>query len=209
MSAPAKIEALLFDLGGVVIDIDIERVFAHWAKDAGLPAHAIRRRIGQDEAYLAYECGAITLEAYFASLRRAMNVALSDDQLLAGWNAIFVGEMAGIAEVLARYKSRVPMYAFSNTNQAHIDHFRPRFGPMLGHFQKVFTSCDIGLRKPDKPAFDHVVREIGVPAGSVLFFDDSEENVTGAKAAGLTAEHVKSSAEIAAALRKYGDSIPI
>ncbi|MGE4063406.1 MAG: HAD family hydrolase [Rhodospirillaceae bacterium] len=199
-----KIEALLFDLGGVVIEIDLDRVWQRWARDARCRADAIRRPVGMFEPYLRYECGAIALEEFFGELRKALGITLSDAELLAGWNEIFVGEMAGIGDVLAQLRPRIPLFAFSNTNQAHVDHFTPRFAPVLSHFNKVFLSSSIGLRKPDKPAFDHVVAEIGMPAGAVLFFDDSKDNVAGARAAGLQAEHVRNSAEIAAALKRYG-----
>lgn len=198
------IKALLFDLGGVIIDIDFERVWARWARDAACHVDAIRRPIGSFEPYLRYECGAISLEDYFGSLRAAMNVTLSDAQLLAGWNEIFVGEMPGIAALLAEMKTRLPLYAFSNTNEAHEAYWSVQFAPVMSHFKKVFVSSTIGLRKPDRPAFDHVVADIGVPAQSVLFFDDTLENVVGARAAGLQAEHVRSTAEIAAALKRYG-----
>ncbi len=74
---------------------------------------------------------------------------------------------------------------------------------MLAHFRKVFVSSTIGLRKPDCAAFDHVVAEMGVPASAVLFFDDTFENVEGARAAGLMAEHVRGTEEIAAVLKRY------
>ena len=199
-----KIEALLFDLGGVVIEIDFERVWARWARDARLPVEAIRRPIGRFEPYLRYECGAISLEEFLEALRRAMNVNLTDTQLLAGWNEIFVGEMPGIADLLNAVKPRLPLYVFSNTNRAHEDHWSVQFASLLAPFRKVFVSSTIGLRKPDRPAFDHVVAEMGVPAASVLFFDDSVENVEGARRAGLTAEHVRGTAEIAAALARHG-----
>ncbi len=199
-----KIEALLFDLGGVIIEIDFERVWARWARDARCAVEAIRRPIGRFEPYLRYECGALTLEEYFGALRSAMNVTLTDAELLAGWNEIFVGEMPGIAALLERMKPRIPLYAFSNTNRAHEEFWKARYAPVLTHFEKVFVSSTMGLRKPDRPAFDHVVREMGVPAASVLFFDDSLENVEGARAAGLQAVQTKSTADIEAALGQRG-----
>ena len=203
-TADVKIKALLFDLGGVIIDIDFERVWRRWARDAGCPVEGIRRSIGQDETYLRYECGGIPLEDYFAHLRGAMSVVLSDDQLLVGWNEILVGEMQGIADLLRALEPRIPLYAFSNTNRAHEEVWSVRFADVLTRFRKVFVSSTIGLRKPDRASFDYVVAEMGVPASAVLFFDDTFENVEGARAAGLHAEHTKSTADIIAALGRYG-----
>jgi FMN phosphatase YigB (HAD superfamily) len=204
MGTSLKIQALLFDLGGVIIDIEFERVWQSWARDAACPVESIRRSIGQDETYLRYECGEILLADYFAYLRGAMSVSLTDEQLLAGWNEIFVGEMPGIATVLRDLEPRIPLYAFSNTNRAHEEVWSVRFADVLKPFQKVFVSSTIGLRKPDRASFDHVVGEVGVPASSILFFDDTMENVVGARAAGLHAAHTRSTAEIVAALGRYG-----
>jgi putative hydrolase of the HAD superfamily len=198
-----KFDALLFDLGKVVIDIDFERVWASWARDAGCTVEKIRRRIGADDAYLRYECGAIPLEEYFTHLRGALGVTLSDAQLLAGWNAIFVGEMPGIAKVLEAAKARFPLYVFSNTNGAHEACWSVDYAGVLSHFKKLFVSSTIGLRKPDRAAFEHVVAEMGVPAARVLFFDDLAENVAGARAAGLQAVQVAGTQDVVAALAPY------
>ncbi len=202
-SPSAPIDALLFDLGKVVIDIDFDRVWARWAQDAGCPVDKIRTRIGTYEPYLRYECGAISLEEYFGHLRSALSVSLTDAQLLAGWNAIFVGEMPGIAKVLEAAKSRFPLYVFSNTNGAHQACWSVDYAGVLSHFTKLFVSSTIGLRKPERAAFDHVIAEMGVPAGRVLFFDDLQENVEGARAVGLQAVQVTGTHDVVAALKPY------
>jgi putative hydrolase of the HAD superfamily len=75
---------------------------------------------------------------------------------------------------------------------------------VLGHFKKLFLSSTIGLRKPDAAAYDHVVKEIGVPAERIVFFDDLAENVEGARARGLVAVHVTSTRDVAEALAALG-----
>jgi len=112
--------------------------------------------------------------------------------------------MPDIADHLARAAKHLPLYAFSNTNGAHVAHFTIAYAPLLGHFREVYLSSSIGLRKPDKAAYDHVVDAIGVEAPRILFFDDSAENVEGARASGLQAVHVSSSEDVAAALAALG-----
>jgi HAD superfamily hydrolase (TIGR01509 family) len=195
-----KIEALLFDLGGVIIDIDFGRVCARWAEHAGCDAAALRARLIFDEPAHHHEIGKLDDAQFFGHLRQMLGLQLSDEQLLDGWNAIFVGEMPGIAALLEEAKARLPLYAFSNTNRAHELCWSARFKGVLTHFRHVFVSSTIGLRKPDAAAFDHVVKAMGVPASRVLFFDDTLANVEGARAAGLQAAHVRRTEEIAAAL---------
>jgi putative hydrolase of the HAD superfamily len=202
--SPGAADALLFDLGRVVLDIDFDKAIACWAGHAGCEPSDIAKRFVRAEAYRHHEIGRISDAAYFESLRAALGITLSDAQFLEGWNAIFAGEMPDIAGHLARAAARVPLYAFSNTNNAHVEHFSVKYAGVLGHFREIFLSSSIGLRKPDAKAYDHVVKAIGVPAGRIVFFDDSAENIEGARARGLTAVHVTSPADVADALAALG-----
>jgi glucose-1-phosphatase len=202
--APGIADALLFDLGRVVIDIDFSKTLACWAGHAGCaPAHLVGR-FARDEIYQRHETGSISDAEFFAGLRTALGIDLSDAQFLEGWNAIFAGEMPGITPLLARAAARLPLYAFSNTNGAHVEHFSRAYAEVLGHFREIFLSSTIGLRKPDAAAYDHVVKAIGVPAERIVFFDDLAENIDGARARGLTAVHVTSPDDVARALAALG-----
>jgi FMN phosphatase YigB (HAD superfamily) len=202
--SPGSADALLFDLGRVVLDIDFNKTVACWAGHATCePAHLLGR-FTRDEIYHRHERGEISDAQFFAALRASLGVELSDIQFLEGWNAIFAGEMPGIAPLLARAAKRLPLYAFSNTNAAHVEHFSKVYADVLGHFREMFLSSSIGLRKPDAQAYDHVVKAIGVPAGRIVFFDDLAENIEGARARGLTAVHVRSPDDVAESLAALG-----
>ena len=199
--SPGDADALLFDLGRVVLDIDFGRVVACWAGHAGCePADLTGRFSWRDEFYQRHEKGELSDGEFFAALRAALGVELSDAQFLEGWNRIFAGEIPGIAALLARAAQRLPLYAFSNTNNAHVEYFSGEYADVLGHFRQIFVSSSIGLRKPDAEAYDHVVRAIGVPAARIVFFDDLAENIEGARARGLKAVHVASADDVAEAL---------
>src|SRR5436305_3638645 len=201
---PASADALLFDLGRVVLDVDFNRALACWAGHAACAPAQLVGRFSPDEAYKRHEQGEISDAEFFAALRASLGIDVSDAQFLEGWNAIFAGEMPEIEPLLARAARRLPLYAFSNTNRAHEAHFSQHFAQVLGHFQKLFLSSSIGLRKPDAAAYDHVVKEIGVPAGRIVFFDDSADNIEGARARGLLAIHVTSTRDIADAVAALG-----
>jgi FMN phosphatase YigB (HAD superfamily) len=202
--SPGSADALLFDLGRVVIDIDFGKAIACWAGHAGCDPSDIVARFVRGETYRQHELGRISDAAYFDSVRTGLGIGLSDAQLLEGWNAIFAGEMPGIAALLARAERRLPLYAFSNTNQPHVEHFSRVHADLLGHFRELYLSSRIGLRKPDAAAYDHVVKAIGVPASRIVFFDDLAENVEGARARGLQAIHVRAPTDVADALAALG-----
>jgi glucose-1-phosphatase len=195
------VDALLFDLGRVVIDVDMMRIHTRWSALAGVPfdqRHA--QRVISSDAFRQHERGELTDAAFFAFLRRELEVDLTDEQFADGWNSIFVGEMPGIRQVLARVRDRVPLYAFSNTNPAHQAYWSVHFAELLEPFRKIYVSHEIGARKPEAAAFEAVVRDIGIAPSRTLFFDDAAENVAGARVCGLRAVEVATSADIERAL---------
>ncbi|MES2196331.1 MAG: HAD-IA family hydrolase [Pseudomonadota bacterium] len=202
--SPASADALLFDLGRVVLDIDFNKVMGIWAGHAGCAPDDVMARFVVDDHYRHHETGAIDDAAFFQNLRGSLGIAISDEQFLEGWNAIFTGEMPGIAPLLARAASRMPLYAFSNTNPPHVAHFSKTYPDLLGHFREIFLSSSIGLRKPDAAAYDHVVKAIGVPPQRIVFFDDSADNIAGARARGLIGVHVTTTDDVARALEELG-----
>ena len=202
--SPGSADVLLFDLGRVVLDTDFSRVMRVWADHARCAPSDLAARFVVNDNYKHHETGRIDDAAFFQDLRQSLGIALSDAQLLEGWNAIFAGEMPGIAELLSRASAKMPLYAFSNTNPAHAEHFSRAYADVLGHFREIYLSSSIGLRKPEAAAFRHVVDAIGVPASRIVFFDDSAENIAGARAGGLAAVHVKSSDDVASALAALG-----
>ena len=148
---PAGIQGLVFDLGGVVIDLDFGRVFARWGELADADPVELRARWAMDDAY-----------------------------------------------------ERYPLYGFTNSNATHTACWERRYGDLLSPFETVFVSSTIGLRKPEARAFHFIADTVGLPIGALHFFDDSEENVLGARAAGMSASHVTSFAELEAATNALG-----
>src|SRR5436305_9510463 len=152
--SPGSADALLFDLGRVVLDIDFSKAIACWAGHAGCQPEAIVARYLRDsEAYRLHEVGKISDEVYFESLRNSLGIDISDAQFLEGWNAIFAGEMPDIAELLPRAAKQMPLYAFSNTNRPHVEHFSSDYTGLLGHFRAPSLSSSTALPTPDASAF--------------------------------------------------------
>jgi glucose-1-phosphatase len=204
----ATIEALLFDLGRVIIDLSTHRAHARWAELAAVPVTEIAARhaarIVGSEAYCRHERGEITDQAFFAYLRSELGIDLTDAQFSDGWNAVFIGEMPGIRRVLSRAQTALPLFAFSNTNTAHTAFWSVRFADLLAPFRKIYLSHEIGARKPEPAAFRAVVADMAIAPKQILFFDDVAENVAGARECGLNAVHVTTTADIERALGTIG-----
>ena len=202
------VDALLFDFGNVIVDIDFRRAFEVWARAAGVPAARIAQRFAFDPAYVAHELGEIEGTQYFACLRDTLGMRLSDDEFLAGWNAIFVAPRQGMDRLLPALASSLPLYLFSNTNALHHAYWSEQYRSLLNSFTGIYCSHQIGARKPARDAFISVAAKIGVAPARLAFFDDLPENVQGARRAGLPAFHVTSIPELRASLSSLHIPLP-
>lgn len=68
-------------------------------------------------------------------------------------------------------------------------------------FHRVFSSSEIGVSKPDKKIFQHVVEKLGCKPGEVLFIDDSLSHIESAQELGMHVHHYRSLAELKNELR--------
>ena len=180
-------KALLLDLGGVVLDIDPSAVLAAWARAAGEDPARLTERWQLDDAYKAFEIGAIDFADYTAALSRRLGIELSREQSRIGWNALLGEPFPAVAAILPQLARRVPLYCFSNTNAVHQAVWQPRLAAILTSFRKVYASWQIGCRKPDVDAYLHVAADMGVAPPDIVFLDDNAGNVEGARVAGLDA----------------------
>lgn len=202
-----NVRALLFDLGGVVIGIDFARAFRRWGASATRDPDDLRARFTFDRAYEEHERGRLDIHAYFAAVRQTLRVDLSDRELLAGWNDIYLGVVPGMSALLGAAAERYPLYAFTNSNPTHQSIWAVRFAKELSVFRAVFVSSELGVRKPDPEAFATVADRMSLDPAAILFFDDGIENVEAAQRVGMPAVFVASSEDVREALRRLGIDI--
>ena len=200
---PQAVSALLFDLGGVIIDIDFDLVFAHWSMQTGLPETHFRERFYFDEPYQYHERGQIDSAEYFQHLRTLFGISLTDKEIDEGWNKIYVGIVPDLMPLLRSIHGKIPMYAFTNSNAAHRTHWSVAYAEELSVFEHVFDSSVIGLRKPEAASFELISAEINIPLTNILFFDDTEENIIAANALEIQTVHVHSFDDTKAAIEKH------
>ncbi len=195
-------QAVLLDLGNVVLGVNFHQVFRHWAAAARVDEERFYEHWRIDPAYQAHERGELDFADYAEHLAGVFDIELTHDEWLAGWNAIWTEPFHQVVDLLPHIAQRYPLYCFTNTNDAHAVHWRHHYADALTHFEHVFVSSEIGARKPDTSAFQQVCADMGHAPSSVLFLDDTLENVNGAYAAGLSAQHVRNQDEVVAALTR-------
>ena len=201
---PHSADALLFDLGRVVLDIDFGKVAAIWAGHAGCEPAQLVGRFSPNDSWQRHERGEISDAEFFENLRALARHRDLGRPVPGRLERDLHRRNARHRRIAGACRTSLPLYAFSNTNSAHVAHFSQAYADVLGHFREIYLSSTIGLRKPEAAAYDHVVKAIGMPASRIVFFDDSADNIAGARARGLTAVHVTSPDDVAKALAALG-----
>lgn len=202
--AQALTRAVLFDLGGVVIDVDFARPLTVWQPHSRLSADALRAAFRQDEPYLRHETGALSPDGFLAHLREVLALDCDADTVRAGFNAMLVAEIDEAVRLLDAIRPDVRRYAISNTNAIHVAEIERAFPALLPRFDRVFVSHEIGHRKPHPEAFRHVLDAIGVPAPQALLFDDLRPNVEAARAIGMQVVQVSGPEDVRRGLAERG-----
>jgi glucose-1-phosphatase len=196
--------AVLFDLGGVVLDIDLARPLAMWQPHSRLPPRELREAFRQDEPWCRHETGHLPPEGFLAHLREVLALECDLDTVRAGFNALLVAEIEATVRLLDAIRPDVPRYAISNTNPVHVAEIARAFPGLLPRFTRVFVSHEIGHRKPDAAAFRHVLDAIGVAAPQALLFDDLLPNIEAARAIGMQAVQVRGPEDVRQGLAERG-----
>jgi glucose-1-phosphatase len=196
-----SVDGIIFDLGGVLVNIDFARVFSVWASYAKTDIEHIKSRYNFDKYYEAHERGEISQLEYFSSLRGSLEIDITDEQFSDGWNSIFGEEIADITPILQKLSQKRPLFILTNTNTIHQKVWENRYANLLSNFKQIFVSSDIGLRKPEPKIFKYVSENTGIDLKRLVFFDDMLENVTGARNVGISSIQVRSTTDISESLR--------
>ena len=193
------IQILLLDIGEVVLRLDVSRLLQYSKMKHGSLDQSLEF-FNHWDVYQRFEEGKVSPEIFLQALGTGLQVPVEKAREL--WNSMVAGPVAGIDLILKRVS--VPVFALTNSNAIHFDDIQRRFGTW-DLFRGVFASHNMGVRKPDAAIYEKVQGELGVPPAALLFIDDREENVLGARAAGYSAERcMKSPDDLEQILLDYG-----
>ncbi|HET7739068.1 MAG TPA: HAD family phosphatase [Mycobacterium sp.] len=186
MDSPTGVELVLFDLGGVLIEVPgVEAMIGLTGIDS--PAEIWRRWLSCRWVRL-FESGGCSETDFAAGLIEDWQLPISEGDLLESFGSWASKPIAGAEDLVAETAAAVPVGCLSNTNALHWEQQLGRW-PMMELFGHTFLSFRTGFVKPDRQAFDHVVSAAGIEADRILFLDDNLINVEAACQAGIRAVH--------------------
>lgn len=183
---------LLFDFGGVLVDLDRERVVNAFA-ELGLDMHNYLGAYRQSGPFSLLEQGKISVHEFCNEIRNLTgHTELTDESIVKAWKAFLPGVPAERLEMLLKIKQHYSVNLLSNTNvihwqQACDDFFHYHDREVNDFFDQIFLSYELGVEKPEPRIYEAVIEGLGVPANEILFFDDSEVNCEASRKCGMQA----------------------
>lgn len=197
------IECVLFDLGKVLIDFDLERALESFAPRSRYKREDLKRILLEDDGKYRFERGEMATGDFHRHLCDVGRLDMQIEEFCRAWSAIFLPGLIVSEDLLARLKRRYPLILVSNTNEAHVDFIQERYN-VLNYFDHKVFSHVVRAMKPDPKIFQAAIAAAGFPPESLFFTDDIAENVEGARRLGIQARQFVSEARLIEDLRDHG-----
>lgn len=199
---PQDFPNIIFDLGGVILNLDISRTIRAFSEASGKDFSQWYTQREQKALFDAFETGQISPQEFRQAIRTELEVPLSDALIDDCWNAMLLDLPAERLRLLEQLKTRKRTFLLSNTNAIHKTAFEQIIENQhnikgLSHlFEQDYYSHLLGMRKPHPEVFRYILETHGLRAEETLFIDDSIQHVEGAKKAGLHALHLTGPTDI-------------
>ncbi len=192
-----KIKNIIFDFGGVILNIDFELSIQAFrmlgVQDFGM----LYSEKVQSDLFDKLEKGLLSPEKFRDELRNITGVYMTDEEIDEAWNALLLDLPAYRIKMLENVRNNYRIYLLSNSNIIHYDHYILQLRKEFGYrnfdelFKKAYFSHDMGLRKPDENIYKRVLSEQNLIASESLFIDDNLENIEAAASQEINVHHLK------------------
>jgi putative hydrolase of the HAD superfamily len=204
-----KIKNIIFDLGGVILNLDYQ-ITVNAFERIGLnnPEDMFSKK-SQTNFFDDFETGKILAQEFRNEIKKLISKPVSDQQINDAWNAMLLDFPLHRFEFLESIKSKKRIFLLSNTNEIHMSWFKNYVNNLFGNnvffdlFEVAYLSNEMGMRKPNTEIFNAVIEQNNLIPNETLFIDDSPQHVDGAKKAGLQSYWLKNDEDITDLLRYF------
>ena len=184
----STIDTLLFDLGGVVLNIAPQKTIEEFMK-LGLTNIQDQITHGHHNGlFKAFEQGSITEKEFISEIKKEISKEVEDQEIIKAWNAMLLDMPAERVQIIEQLKEKYNVYLLSNTNSIHracFDTSAKDYASLSELFHQVYYSYELKVSKPDARAFEKVIKASGLTPATTLFLDDSPQNIETAKSMGF------------------------
>jgi glucose-1-phosphatase len=200
---PARLRAIIFDIGRVLIRVDVARAMPGLVIGSPLSPAELWAAIEKDPLWPDLQVGRLSPHDWYLHLARRLADSITFQQFCEAWNRALdpvpIHKDAFFAQLGKRYK----LALLSNTDPIHVKHMEATY-KFFEHFPVRIYSCAVGCSKPNPLIFQHVLKAVKVHAEEALFIDDIPAYVEAAQSLGMAAIPFQSATQLIEDLKAYG-----
>ncbi len=196
MDNQPQIQQIIFDFGGVILDIDPQQTL-NALKALGVSnIEPFISKEFQEKVTDKFERGILTPEIFRQKVREKVGIKLSDEQIDDAWNALLLDIPKERIAILEEVKQHYKIFLLSNSNEIHYDIYLRDLQLRFGYrefdqlFHKAYFSFDLHLSKPDPEVFEFILNQHQLLPNETLFIDDTLSHIKAARKLGLRTYHL-------------------
>jgi len=199
----AKLRAIIFDIGRVLVRVDVARAVADLASGTTLSPAEVWSAIEKDPCWPDWQEGRMSPHDWHLHLTKRLGGGLTFQQFTEAWNRAL--DPAPIQEhsFLEGLSKQYRLGLLSNTDPLHVRHMEASY-PFFALFPVRIYSCVVGCSKPNPLIFREALRALKVRAEEAIYIDDVEAYVEAAKGLGMASIRFQSPPQLAADLSSQG-----
>jgi len=199
----AKFRAILFDIGRVLVGVDLSRVSGGLTAGPPLSPTELWFALENDPRWPDWQEGRISPRDWYLHVSQRLRVALSFEQFAEVWNRAIAPEPIQDDAFLERLAKRYRLALLSNTDPIHVAHLQSTFA-FFRLFPVRIYSCTVGVRKPNPLIYREALRACKVSASQAVYIDDIPAYVEAARGLGISGIHFQSREQLVGDLRSLG-----
>lgn len=195
MAKKNNFSTLIFDLGGVLVDLDRERCCQNFEKLGVYEISNILSTTMQTGFIFDFEIGKIDTQTFRDEIRKQTTNSITDEQIDQAWNSFLVSIPTAKLDLLHELRKQYRIVMLSNTNPLSFAYCRDNMFTQQGkkiedYFDKCYLSYQMKKSKPEKDIFLQLLAEENKQPEECLFLDDSQHNIATAKALGIATQWI-------------------
>lgn len=198
-----KIQAILFDLGKVLVDFNFETGIQALHGACSISRNRLEEVLWDENWIRRYERGEISTQEFYAYLCETADLRMDLAGFRRTWSSVFMPGVIVSDRLLQTLRQNYPLILVSNTNEVHIDFVRANYR-FLDYFDHHVLSYEVGSLKPEPEIFQRAIAVSGHSADALFFTDDREENISAAREFGMHAHQFRTEPHLIEALQQAG-----
>jgi HAD superfamily hydrolase (TIGR01509 family) len=201
--ASTKVRAVIFDIGRVLIRLDVSRAMKAMASGPELSAEALWSAIEKDPRWNDWQEGRISARDWHLHMQRRFGGSATFEQFTETWNLVMDPEPIQGKELFEKLSKKYRLALLSNTDPIHVAHMEPRY-EFFSYFPARVYSCAVGASKPNPIIYREALRACRVQAEEAVYIDDIAAYVEAAQRLGIKGVQFQSPEQLVVALRGLG-----